>query len=107
MSPNVGLFVTVKLNETATAEAGMPQMPVIVKLRVELPPSEGAPYCPVKPKPRVSAPRQGDTATKGRGAVAVLTASLPASRGLRAAGGVQKIGACQLAVCSPGGIWPG
>jgi hypothetical protein len=50
----------------------MPHCPVNVKLRDPAAPavSDGGPYCPVKPLPRVSAMRQGVIPTKGSAGVA-------------------------------------
>src|SRR5512144_2460906 len=96
MSPKLGLLGTVKLKDTAAAEAGMLQVPTTVKLRTAPPAREGGPYCPVKPPPRVSAPRQGGViAMNGRGLVS------PSVRRPDAApdrGGDHEAGAGQLAI---------
>src|SRR5512147_2527499 len=89
-SPAAPTFSAAKLKETAAAEAGIPHWPEIVKSRVALANRAGGPYCPVKPLPRVSATRHGETAMKGRGVDAGLIAAVRATPGaLTAGGGVQ------------------
>src|SRR5438445_7541993 len=101
-SPAAATFSAAKLNETAAADTGMPHFPVMVKLRVALAASEGGPYAPEKPPPRVSASRHGVIAMKGRGTGTVLKSWGRASPGARTAGGVHRRGDGQLYTsCAP------
>ncbi len=78
-NPAPSVCVTVTFNETAWALAGIPHCPASRNSRGVPAESDGGPYSPLKPLPRVSMTRQGVRATKGRGwaeAAATLSADM-------------------------------
>src|SRR5262245_41660151 len=69
MKPGPVVLVTLILAATAFAVAGTPHCPTPGNTRGDCWARAGGPKGPVKPEPRVSASRQGDTATNGNGEV--------------------------------------
>src|SRR5712692_2418472 len=106
MKPGPAVLVTVTFKETACAVPAMPHWPVRVKFLGIDPGSDGGPYAPVNPLPRVSAIRQGVMAIKGSGEVGNasrpsllrLAGVFPSSAAICVCAGLQSSGAGQFSI---------